>query len=161
MTTLEVRQLKAFSTQIRTAARRDLDLLKVIEDTLDALDIRCTVIRQMNLGADQFIKKFSETHVSLPGEDVDVAHLFEKARDAVAAAYERCSVKHLCAVSAPELDEDDGVVEAYALLLTETAALHEKLNTLAWLIREQEADQDIALPGVYSNADDLFEAMGV
>lgn len=161
MNTIEVRQLKAFSTQITTAACRDLDLLKVIEDTLDAVDVRCTITRQMNLAADQFIKKFSESPLVVPDGGIDLPELIEKARDAVATDYESCSEKHICAVVAPELDDDDGVVEAYAMLLTELAALHEKLNTLAWIIREHEADQDEAIPGVFSNADDLFAAMGV
>lgn len=161
MNHIEVRHLKAFSTQISSAACRDLGLLKVIEGTLETLDLRCNIIRQMNLFADEFIKKFTVEDLILPEGDTDLPELIEKARDAIGSAYERYSSKHLCAVVAPELDEDDGVVEAYAMLLTETAALHDKLNALAWLIREQEADQDKAMPGIYSSADDLFAAMGV
>jgi len=161
MNHIEVRHLKAFSTQISTAACRDLDLLKVIEGTLDAVDLRCNILRQMNLFADEFIKKFCEQDLVLPEGDTDLPDLIDKARDAIGLAFERYSAKHLCAVVATELDEEDGVVEAYAMLLTEIAALHEKLNSLAWLVREQEADQDVAMPGIYSDADDLFAAMGV
>ncbi|THC39418.1 hypothetical protein [Massilia sp. Mn16-1_5] len=164
----EYRKLKAFGNQIKTEANRDLaesvrdlKLLQHIETTLDALDVRCLQLRQVNLAADHFINLASQADVPPSNADVDLVALFENARDAVGDAYDRWSVKHLCAVNAPELTEEDGIVDGYALLLTEVAALHDKLNTLSWIIREQEADQDKMVPGEFSNADDLFAAMGV
>lgn len=161
MSTLQVRKLKAFGAKIQCEAARDLHVLRAIETTLDALDIRCESLRQTNQAGDHFIKLLKECDVPFSNSDVDLVSLFEDARDSTEAAYEKWALKHLCAVNAPELVDEDGVVDAYALLLTEIAALHDKLNTLCWIIGEQQADQDVTLPGVFSNADDLFAAMGV
>ncbi len=46
-------------------------------------------------------------------------------------------------------------------LVNAMASLHNNINTLCWLIGESQADQDETLPGSFSNADDLFDAMGV
>lgn len=164
----DYRKLKAFGNQIKAEANRDLiqsvrdlKLLQHIETTLDALDVRCEQLRQVNEAADYFIECVSAATVPPSNLDVDLVSLFENGRDAVGDAYDRWSVKHLCAVNAPELTEEDGIVDGYALLLTEIAALHDKLNTLSWIIREQEADQDRLLPGEFTSAEDLFAAMGV
>lgn len=161
MNTLAIRRLKAFGTQIQAVADRDLKLLRIIEQTLDVLDVHCGVLRQLNQAADQFIVQLHHSDLSFAGVDADLVRLFEGARDSVAQAYDRWAAKHLCAVNAPELHEEDGVVEGYAYLLSEVADLHDKLNTLAWIIREQEAEQDKAVPGTFSNAEDLFASMGV
>lgn len=161
MRTLQVRKLRAFGTQIRTEAKRDLRLLRAIEQTLDTIDVHCVVLQQLNHSAGEFIEQLHRDDLVLAGSDNDLVSLFEGARDAVGAAYERWTVKYLCAVAAPELDDDDGVSEGYANLLGQVADLHDKLNTLSWIIREQEAEQDKAVPGVFSNAEDLFASMGV
>jgi hypothetical protein len=164
----EFRKLKAFGNQIKTEADRDLiesvrdlKLLHHIETTLDALDVRCEQLRQVNQAANYFIELVSCAPCPPRNSEVDFVSLFENVRDSVGDAYDRWSVKHLCAVNAPELTDEDGIVDAYALLLTEVAALHDKLNTLSWLIREQEADQDKTMPGEFTDAEDLFAAMGV
>lgn len=163
MATTHFRELKAFGSIVRTAASRELDLLRDIEGTLDSLDIELEHIRSANQDADYFIKllRDSQAMPDRTGGDVDLVSIFEAARDSVGKAYKHFSVKHMCAVSSDELVEDDGVVEAYAALLTGLSELHDKLNTLSWILREDEADHDQALPGSFSNADDLFAAMGV
>ncbi len=60
----------------------------------------------------------------------------------------------------------DAVFEAHAAstlepLVNGMASLHNKLDSLCWLVGESQADQDETLPGSFSNADDLFKAMGV
>lgn len=164
----EFRKLKAFGNQIKSEAVRDLQesvrdlaLLRPSETTLDVLDVRCEQLRQVNTAADYFIKRLNCNEIVLSNNDVDLVSLFETCRDAVGDAYDRWSVKHLCAVNAPKLTDEDGIVEAYALLLADVASLHDKLNTLSWIIREREADQDKTLPGEFTTADDLFASMGI
>ncbi|MCY0910822.1 hypothetical protein OTB17_03830 [Massilia sp. H27-R4] len=161
MSTLQIRRLKAFGTQIYDDAARNLNLLRTIENTLDALDSRYERLCQENEAADRYIKLLREHDLPESSGETDLISLFENTRDLVGATYEKFSQKHLCAVNAPELCDDDGVVEAYAVLLTELASLHDKLNTLCWIIGEQDADKDETLPGEFSSADDLFAAMGV
>jgi len=160
MSALEIRRLKAFGQQVWGDAARDLKLLRAIETTLDALDIEQERANQLNQAAEQFIDLVKHTESSI-GDGADLVGLFDKARDAVGKAHALLIRKHHSALNDPALDDDDGVAEAYACLLSTTAALHNNLNTLSWLIGEHEADLDEAIPGTYSNADDLFAAMGV
>jgi hypothetical protein len=101
----------------------------------------------------------SETQLRLATDDVDLVSVFEEARDAVGAAYEKWGLRDMSGMNALQAGYDKAAVEAYAALLTQMAALHDKLNRLCWIIREQEADQDKTLPGDFSNADDLFRAV--
>jgi hypothetical protein len=162
VTTLQVRKLRAFVYKVQhDAVHRELPLLRAIEETLDVLDLRCEGLRQANEAADRFITMLRNDEFPASNGDASLVDLFEEARDVIGNEYAASSEKHVCAINAPELEDEDGIVDAYALLLTEMAVLHEKLNTMCWLLREHEADNDETLPGVFSNADGLFEAMGV
>lgn len=167
MNTSQYRKIKAFGNIVRQEASkeiehcRDLRLLENIQGTIDALDVDCLRIQQANQFAAQIIGYLDDNELVAPEGCAGLASLLEAARDLVEQAYDKLNLKHICAANDPELQEDDGVVDAYAHLLAEVAVLHERLNTLYWIIREQEADQDITLPGEFSDADDLFAAMGV
>lgn len=161
MSVLEIRRLKAFGYQVRGDAARDLELLRDIETTLDALDIELERASQLNQAAEKFIELVKKSASSTIGDDTDLVALFDSARDTVGRAHKMFGERHQCALNAPELDDDDGIVEAYECLMSATATLHNNLNTLSWLIGEHEADLDETLPGAYGNADDLFSAMGV
>jgi hypothetical protein len=140
--TSQVRRLKAFGDRIQAAATRDADR------DLD-LAVDCERLRHANIAADYFIKLLRESNPVSPSGELSLVTVFEGARDAVGTVYERWEKK------------PGGVREADALLLADVAALHDKLNTLCWIFREQEADQDATLPGEFTNAADLFAAMGV
>lgn len=161
MSVLEIRRLKAFGQQVRVDASRDLKLLRTIETTLDALDIDQERVNQLNQAAEQFIDLAKKSVSSAIGDSTGLVTLFDGARDEVGEAHGILVEKHRSAISDPVLHDDDGIVEAYACLLSATAALYNNLNELSWIIGEHEADLDKTLPGAYSNADDLFAAMGV
>ena len=161
MSTLEIRRLKAFGYQVRGDVARDLGLLRAIETTLDALDIEQERVSQLNLAAEKFIAMVKKSASSAIADDINLVTLFDSARDAVSKAHEAFAEKHDCAFNDPELDDDDGIVEAYECLVSAIATLHNNLNTLSWLIGEHEADLDEKLQGSYGSADELFAAMGV
>jgi hypothetical protein len=92
---------------------------------------------------------------------VDTAALFEKTRDLLGSLYNVVSQRHLSAANSPHLSDDDGVVESYSRLLFEVTELHNKLNTMTWLVREIEADHDEVMPGSFSSAEELLASMGV
>ncbi len=79
--------------------------------------------------------------------NADVQEL-EDAREAIFQAYQA-----LCGGQGDEAE--------LKLLIDATASLHDKVNTLCWLVGESQADQDQTLPGKFSSADDLFNALGV
>jgi hypothetical protein len=161
MVPLEIRRLRALGDQIQIEATRDFNLSPILDSTDDALDVRCGQLHQANQALDEFIKVMGETELRFANEDVDLVSVFEQARDAVGAVFEKWSLQDVSATSASKVGYHEAAVEAFAVLWTQMAALHDKLNRLCWIIREQEADQDKTLPGEFSNADDLFGAMGV
>lgn len=88
----------------------------------------------------------------LAGSDADdpVSHL-DAAREAIAEIYDSFGGKKPDGANSPQLTH----------IISELAALHNNLNTLSWLVGENQADQDETVPGSFTDADDLFKAMGV
>jgi hypothetical protein len=150
MAIVETTQLTFFGEQIIAAITGDL-----IIDMAAKPEARCEQLRQLNRDADQLIEQLKQAELSISDNKVDVACLFEKARDALGAAYEKWRLAQV-----PVTHAEDAT-DACAPVLTEVASLHDKLNTLCWMIRELEADQDKTLPGEFHDPDDLFAAMGV
>jgi hypothetical protein len=150
MSILEAARLKSFSEEIHAATSSDL-----VGHTTDELELRCEQFRQLNSSAGQFIEHANE----LPAENtINLASVFEGVRDDVATAYERWRPVSIGKASSEHRGK---IGKVHAHLMNEVASLHEKINTLYWIIREQEADRDKTLPGEFSNPDDLFTAMGV
>jgi hypothetical protein len=150
MAILEAARLKSFGEEIRAATSGDLT-----GHTTDELRLRCEQLRQLNHAASRLIDHPDE----LPVEStIDLASVFDGVRDGVATTYERW--RGVSSVNASAREEGK-VVDVHEHLMNEVAALHEKINALYWMIREQEADRDKTLPGEFTNPDDLFSAMGV
>lgn len=161
MPTIAVNGLKAFSRLVHGNADRNLQLIRDIDATLDKLHEDIERFSLLNLGADRYIEYLRQGELSREPKDSDLAELFDTARDALGVVFAVLEQKHLDAVKAPELNDDDGIVDAYTRLLGEVSDLHNRINTMAWLVREIEADRDDVLPGSFSSADALFAAMGV
>jgi hypothetical protein len=134
----EADKLKSFCDELRAATSGDL-----VGYSADERQLRSNQLRELNHAARQFIEHLNE----LPVDDtIDLAAMFEGVRDDVATAYERWR-------------GSSSVHDVHAHLLNEVASLHEKINTLYWMVREQEADRDKTLPGEFANPDDLFSAL--
>lgn len=161
MSTLEIRKLKAFGRQIQAGVPRDLGLLGVIDETLEALDIEVEKFSQMNHAAGQYVEMAKKSAPNNVGSLEEIESLFASSRQLVGEYYYQNEEKQQAAVNDPRLTEEDGIVEAYDHLLAELASLHNNLNTIAWLIGEHVADTDKQAPGSFDNAEDLFAAMGV
>lgn len=160
MSTLEIRRLKAFGQQVWDDAVRDLQLLRQIATTLDELDIEQERANQLNRTADEFIQKLRSAKGVIPRE-TGLVDLFNKARDIVGDAHGTLCARLRLARADKRLTEEDGIVIAFENLVESISTLHNNLNSLSWLIGELEADGDSELPGTYSSAKQLFEAMGV
>jgi len=159
MHTTQVRELKAFGRVVQSRSR-DLVLLKTIEETLAQLDEELVQLKMANTAADEFIVALKNHDIgSILDEDVDVVGVFEQARDHIGTYFEKISRCHISAVNDSELHDEDGVVEAFASIQEEAAELHNKLNTLAWLIGEGIADTQKPLEGEFTSAADLFATM--
>jgi hypothetical protein len=160
MSALEIRRLKAFGHQVCGDAARDLQLLRDIQATLDYLDIELERARQQNQAAELFIQMVKDAPRELDPEG-EIVKLFDSARDCVGEYHAHLVRCRQCAIEDPELRDDDGIVEAYTVLIDMIAALHNNLNALSWVIGEHDADLDSVAPGgPYTNADDLLAALG-
>lgn len=159
MQTLEVRRLVAFGRQVHGDAERDLTQLQIIDGQLDRIDGAYERVCQVHLAADHYIDKIREFGLQLPPDGIDLVRVFEEARDKLGACYEDLTNLQLAVVNSPVYHDDDCIVEAFASLVDEVAELHNKFNTLAWLIGEGIADQEKPLPGKYTNAEDVIAAL--
>lgn len=158
MRTTETRELSAFGRLVQSRSR-DLTLLKLIEVTLARLDEQHIELQLANEAAERFIARIKEHGISTEVEE-DLVIIFEAARDQVGKFYDVISKCHLSAANDQELNDEDGIVEAYARLLEEVAEFHNRLNTLAWLIGEGIADRETAVEGEFTSSEKLFAAIG-
>lgn len=161
MTTSQIRSLQAFGRQIVAdvvLALRDLGLLRAINDTLDWIDMESGRVRQLDLDAERFIQTFKSATAPITS-DVDLVSLFDSARDAVGEAHAVLVTKHDAAMNDPELLDKDGIVDAYACLIDGVATLHNRLNTLSWIIGEHNADFDKPTGKAYTDVDAMFADM--
>ncbi len=164
MSTGEFKKLKAFGRHVDQefgVAPRDLELLGEIEKTVARMEIQTAKFQGMALVAEHFVEQMQK---SVPPDAVnldELAAMFEKTRDVVGEFYALNVEKRQNAIDDDRLTADDCVVDCYDSLLEILSALHNSLNSLAWLIGEHIAEADVVVDGKFSSADDLFAAMGV
>ena len=161
MTTMQIRSLQAFGRQVVAdvvLASRDLVLLRAINDTLDWIDVEAGRVRQLDSDAERFIQTIKSAKAPIVS-DIDLVSLFDGARDAVGEAHAVLVMKHKCAMDDPVLLDEDGIVDAYADLINGVAILHNRLNTLSWVIGEHNADFDKPTGKAYTDVDAMFADM--
>jgi hypothetical protein len=160
MNSREASKFRALNRMVGGVAQRDLNLLNTIDKTIDSL---CELKAEMDILADTIqreIQRLKDTS-GVIDEDGSIILMLEETRDVLGQSHAALIKQCATVRKAPELHPDDGVVEAFCEVLDSTAALHNAVNDLCWAIGEHDADLDEKLPGSYSNADDLFAAMGV
>ncbi|MDQ1832261.1 hypothetical protein [Massilia scottii] len=151
MSSLKIRQLKSFANAIRLRAAHELTVRARPGMTLNVIQGRRKRLLLAHQGADYLISVLTESALPTGEADDGLVALFEGAREALAGVYKKWRTEGAGEVGKSEVEAS----------LEQLASLHDKLNTLCWLIREHEADQDRVVAGVFSSADDLFTAMGV
>lgn len=158
MNTHEASKFRALN-RIVGATARDLDLLEAIDETIAALDlIKEQMVYHTNTvnGEIDRIKSYGK----VIDEDGSIIQSLEETRDSLGTVHAKFVRKCEAAKLAEELNEDDGVVEAYHDMLSATADLHNAINALCWAIGEHDADFDEVLPGgPYTSADELIAAL--
>lgn len=108
-------------------------------------------LRRANQTAETYIAVLKSAAQSIDADSDTTVSDLNHARDAIANVYVALCDKRREGESASQL----------SALISEAATLHNNLNTLSWLVGEDQADHDETLPGAFTNADDLFKAMGV
>ncbi|MYM65387.1 hypothetical protein GTP45_00885 [Pseudoduganella sp. FT55W] len=157
MRTTETRELSAFGRLVQNRSR-NLSLLKLIETTLARLDEQLMEVQLANDAADRFIARIKEHGITID-DGTDLVAIFEDARDQMSEFYRVTNECHISVAADADLSDEDGIVEAFARLADEAAELHNKLNTLAWLIGESIADGETPIEQEFTSADALFAAL--
>lgn len=151
VSTIELRRLAAFAKLVREDTERHLAMGRDEQLTPDKIDIAYERLRAQNGLAAELISLIQDRQhaLAMRGE----SHLsgeFESLRDSCGVAHSALSAKGI-----------EGVEEDRTRLLNELAEMHNKLNTIAWLIGEIESDNSGSLPGSYDSAEKMFAAIGL
>ncbi|MDP2827069.1 MAG: hypothetical protein Q8O37_00530 [Sulfuricellaceae bacterium] len=165
MTKLDIEraELREFTAGVQAGAARSLDLLRVIESTIDWL---ARLTRQLSADA-EFAGKVNEGLPEISGV-IDADGDFEKtllsAQEVVEQLYEVLIEKRQHGRDDAMLSEDDGVESAYTEAIAASADLHNAINSLRWNIGEHDID---AAPPQLSKSysagdiDQMFADLGI
>jgi hypothetical protein len=141
-----------------SAASRTLDVLAAIDQTCGALRAETDAMR---LHERRLHEVIGQINALPPGPELEPAarlDVFRAAQALLEQAVE--SLQHRCeaASRAPELREDDGVVDAYEAAIAAARELHAAIGELVFAVLEHDADRSPAGP-VFASADELIAAL--
>lgn len=134
------REMEAVSDYLRGASARSLDLLRTIDGTIDALVL---TRREMDALSEMFEgrrQQVFELDAALCEKQTIPA--LEQSQESLLSLIAELESKHHAAVVAPELRNDDGVVDAYEEALTSARILIDKIEQMRWAILEHNADME-------------------
>lgn len=158
MVRTEVSRLRSLGQLVEFEAARSIDLLKAIDDTVFA-------VCQLHDRVDAFAGSASELLQALKraehplDPDGSLLKILESARDSMHDLYEKVAGQLDRVHRSPNVQPEDGLVEAYQRLLDSMAAAHNNLNELCWAIGEHDVDFDEVLEGEFNSADDLIKSL--
>ncbi len=138
MPATELRILGAFGRQVINAIpeARDLSLLGKIDETVDALADETVKFQGMALATDHYSQVLQKTVFPTAKGLDELETVFSKSAALADEYYRLLVVKRQCALDDSRLAEEDGIVASYDALLDQVAAVHNNLNTLAWIVGE-------------------------
>ena len=163
MSATELLFLDAFSRQLSNtlSEARDLNLLGQIQQTVEAVADRTVQYQSLVLMMEHYIETVQKATLSSPEVIQSLEQAFLNAASAVELFYHKIVAQRQSAADDSRLTSEDGVVEAYDALIEQVSATYNCANQMAWILGEHLAELDETLPGTFSSAEDLFEAMGV
>lgn len=162
MSPMELRKLGAVSRQISSSVpqARDLELLSHLNHTVDLLADMTVRFESMALVTQQYVEIVQKANFESVAELEPLEDMFAQTLALTEDAYEGIVALRRDAVEDPLITDEDGIVEAYDCLLDQAAAFFNSLGNLSWIIGEHIAEADNVLPGEFTSAKALAEAMG-
>jgi len=137
-------------------AARSLDLLRVIDGTVEALVFTRRNIEALSEACDKLLVR-ADTE-ALAGENLEseVIPSLEKVQDSLHLMCSVLSHKQAAAHEAPELEAEDGVADAYDQVIEAATTLNSKVENLRWVLLERGADAEGAhKPKIMRNTSDI------
>jgi len=161
MSPSELRIFEAFGLHVqRESERCDLSSRAEVAAAAEAISLHAGMFQSMALASEHYVRLLRKSAVDSRRLG-PLQALFVKARDCVGVCYAANVERRNDIFDISGTPAGEGIAEAHEALLAVLASLHNSLNALAWIIGEQMAEIDTALPGSFNSADDLFSAMGV
>jgi len=162
MSAVELRILGAVGRQLSSMPQvRDLEILGKIELALEAIADQTLKFQSMALALDRLIEKIQKATLDSADGLAELGGIFDTALVMCEDYYNSLIAIRKEAAEQEDLDEDDGIIDGLDMLMEQVAAFHNNLSALDWIIGEHIAEMDVTLPGSFSDADALFQAMGV
>lgn len=157
-----VSDLALLQQSVDATTVRGLDLLRAIEQTIDALDWIADHARADAAFAAKESARINACERTSAIDQGDVlCDKLEKAQALVEKLHTVLQTKRESAQRAAELRDDDGVVDAYTDAIAQVADLHDAINGLRWAIMEHDADLSPAAGKRYTsgNIEELFSEL--
>lgn len=152
------RNALAFSVDVQGEAARSLELLRAIDDAVEWLN---RIRKKFEADTEYARATIARVNRLSPIMQMDLAGAiciqFERAQSAVCDTHAALVAKRDAARSAPELREDDGVVDAYDGVIEAAINLHDALDTLRLCMLEHDADCEKGEPRKTYSVDHLEE----
>lgn len=148
--------------ELRAYAARNLRLLQVIEQTLNALSSDCEMLRLIRKDVEKTEQWLIDT---IPDRKLDPEGVISEQLKSAAAVAVRLHnhglVGYEVAKSHPHLDEEDGVADAWTCYVNDAAYLFNAIESLRERIETLDSLREPRSGKTYSDVDDLFAAMGL
>lgn len=153
-------RMERMSDYLRSEAVRSLDLLRVIDGTIEALVLMRRQMDAFNEAIHSLIAQVLVAKNCVFTEDEIIPSL-EQSQDILAKIYADLEKRLAYAKAAPELRSDDGVDDAYAQAINSVLNYNAAIEKLRWGILEHNADMDghheATLLTTDKDIDDLFD----
>jgi hypothetical protein len=146
------------SSGVQALAARNLELLRVIEDTVDCLVADSNLLRSICEAYREIQSKltFNDAEIDPSGR---TRAALEKASDSCVRIHNDAKARHLSAIRDPLLRSDDGVVDAYSEFMTVVNELHDTIEELSEWIAVHDAVLQPTTGSTFDSVDSLFESL--
>ncbi|WP_457265742.1 hypothetical protein [Pseudomonas sp. P5_C3] len=123
-------------------AVRSLDLLRDIDGTIEAISHHCQLLNAAERSFVAVKDSIASGEASKLIPEENVVPVLESLQDSLVKSYAESKAKMQCAINDPRLNDEDGVVDAYAGLLDALTSLNTMAEELRWSILESNADKE-------------------
>jgi hypothetical protein len=145
---------------VQEVTARNLHLLQTIESTVNRLSSDAHLVQSISRAFDEVFAAIKQRPAEKAIDpDGIICGALRKASDAASRMYGTCNAKRQAAHEDKRLNADDGVVDAYDDFIDEIHAMHDLLEEMIEWIDIHDASLELPSGVVYSNVDDLFEAL--
>jgi len=156
----QIDRMERMSDYLRSEAVRSLDLLRVIDGTIEALVLMRRQMDAFNEAIQSLIAQVVSAQECVFTEDEIIPSL-EQSQDVLAKIHADLEKRLGFAKKAPELRSDDGVDDAYGQAIASVLSYNAAIEKLRWTILEHNADMQGSQSSTVLNSDEdidrLFE----